>query len=58
MLLVGLFYALAELLKRTGPDRRRSLAMLVEVFIGLLLFAGLAVVANNAAVIVSGGAAG
>lgn len=56
--LVALFYALAELLKRTHPSRRREFAMLVEVFLVLLLFAGLAVFANNATVIVFGGSPG
>ena len=49
------FYALVELLRATRPQYRRPFAYLIEVFIGLLLFVGLAVFANNLAVIMLGG---
>lgn len=54
VLVVGFFYALVELLRATAPPYRRPFALAVEVFIGLLLFAGLAVFANNVSVIVLG----
>lgn len=54
LLLVGFFYALVELLDGTAAPYRRPFALAVEVFIGLLLFAGLAVFANNVSVIVLG----
>ena len=54
VLVVAFFYALVELLRATQPQYRRPFAYLIEVFIGLLLFVGLAVFANNLAVIVLG----
>ena len=55
VLVAVFFYALIELLHATRPKYRRPFAYLIEVFIGLLLFVGLAVFANNLAVIVLGG---
>ena len=55
VLVAVFFYALIELLHATQPKYRRPFAYLIEVFIGLLLFVGLAVFANNLAVIVLGG---
>ena len=47
VLAVGFFYALREMLGRT-PDRyRRPFSLLVEVWLGLLVFVGLGVLANN-----------
>lgn len=54
VLAVGFFYALLELLKQSPRRYRRPLALVVEVYIGVLLFVGLAVLANNLAVIVYG----
>lgn len=54
VLAVGLFYALLELLQRM-PDRYQpGFALLIEVFIGLLLFAGLGVLANNLSAVLLG----
>lgn len=58
VVLVGFFYALVELLDRTDPAHRRSFATLIDVFLGLLVLAGLAVVANNTAVILVGASPG
>lgn len=54
VLAVGFFYVLLEMLRRTPPAYERAFALLIEVWLGLLLFAGLAVFANNLSVIVLG----
>lgn len=54
VLVVGFFYALVEILRLTPPGYRRPFALVVEVWLGLLLFAGLVVLANNVAAIVFG----
>lgn len=54
VLAVGFFYALLRMLRRTPPAYERAFALLIEVWLGLLLFAGLAVFANNLSVIVLG----
>lgn len=54
VLAVGFFYALLEMLRRTPPAYERAFALLIELWLGLLLFAGLAVFANNLSAIVLG----
>ncbi|MFB6118627.1 hypothetical protein [Halosegnis sp.] len=54
VLVAGLFYGLVELLRAMRPRYRRPFAVLLEVFMGLLLTAGLAIFANNLAVILLG----
>ncbi|MFB6353888.1 MAG: hypothetical protein ABEJ92_07350 [Halobacteriales archaeon] len=55
VVLVGvLFYGLMELVRVTPDGRRRPLMRLIEAWLGVLLAAGLAVFANNLAVIVLG----
>lgn len=54
VLVVGFFYALIEMLERTPPGYRRPFAVVIEIWLGLLLFAGLAVLANNVSVVVFG----
>lgn len=53
--LAGLFfYGLRELLRYAPAPQRRVLAVVVELWLGLLVAAGLFVFANNLAVIVLG----
>jgi len=54
VLAVGFFWALLALVERTAPPLRRPFALLVELYVGLLVAAGLAVLANNLAVVVLG----
>lgn len=54
VLVVGFFYALVEMLERTPPGYRRPFAAVIEVWLGLLVVAGLAVLANNLSVVVFG----
>lgn len=54
VLAVAFFYALVEMLERSPERLRRPLALAVEVWLGLLVFAGLLVLANNLAAIVLG----
>lgn len=49
-----LFYGLAELVRETPTRHRRPLRLGIEVFLGLLVAAGLFVFANNLTVIVYG----
>lgn len=51
---VAFFYGLLEMLERTPEPYQRGFAFLVEVWLGLLLVAGLAVLANNLTAIVLG----
>ena len=54
VLAVGFFYALLELLEQT-PDRyQRGFALAIEVYLGILLFAGLGVLANNLSAVILG----
>lgn len=48
------FYALMELLEYTPSRYRRSFSLVVEIWLGLLVAAGLFVFANNLSVIVLG----
>lgn len=50
----GLFYGVMATLRRTPERYRWGYALLIEVWLGLLLAAGLAVFANNLAVVVLG----
>lgn len=50
----GLFWGILRLLRRTPPRYRRPFALLVELWLALLLVAGLFVLANNLAAIVLG----
>lgn len=54
VLVAVLFYGVVEMLRSTPTGIRPYFAFVVEVWIGSLLFAGLAVFANNTAVIVLG----
>lgn len=54
VLAVGFFYALLEMLRRTPSRYQRPFALAIEVYIGVLLFAGLVVLANNLSVVVLG----
>lgn len=54
VLAVSFFYGLVEMLKRSPPRVRRPFAIAVEVWLGLLVFAGLLILANNLAAIVLG----
>jgi putative Mn2+ efflux pump MntP len=47
VLSVGFFYGLRELIGQTPSPYRRPFCVLVEVWLGLLVFVGLAVLANN-----------
>lgn len=58
VLVVGFFYALVEMLERTPPGYRRPFAAVIEVWLGLLVVAGLAVLANNLSVVVFGSSLG
>ncbi|MFA9517216.1 DUF5658 family protein [Halopenitus sp. H-Gu1] len=53
-LVVIFFYGLAELVRETPETYRGGFKRAIEVFLGLLLAAGLFVFANNLAVIVHG----
>jgi hypothetical protein len=54
VLVVAFFYVLLTLLERTPEPHQRWFALLVEVYIGLLLFAGIAVIANNLTAVILG----
>lgn len=54
VLACGFFYALMEMLRRTPEPYERYFAYAVELWLGLLVAAGLVVFANNVAVIVFG----
>jgi putative Mn2+ efflux pump MntP len=54
VLAVGLFYALREMLGRTPGRYRRPFSLLVEVWLGSLVFAGLGVLANNLSAVLLG----
>jgi hypothetical protein len=54
VLAVGFFYALLELLAQTPARYQRGFALLVEVYLGILLFAGLGVLANNLSAVILG----
>ena len=47
VLAVGFFYALRELLGQSPARYRRPFSVLVEAWLGLLVFLGLTVLANN-----------
>ena len=49
-----LFYGLAELVRTTPPRYRRPFQVVIEAFLGLLVAAGLFLLANNVAVVVRG----
>jgi hypothetical protein len=51
---VPFFYALVRMLERTPERYQAGFSLAVEVWLGLLLFAGLAVFANNRTAIVFG----
>ena len=55
VLAVAFFYALVEMIRASPPPFDRYLALAVELWLGLLVAAGLAVFANNLLVIVYGG---
>lgn len=50
----GLCYGLVRALRRTAPERQPVFALVIELWIGLLLFVGLFVLANNLSVVVHG----
>lgn len=52
VLVVAFFYALLEMLRRSPPRLRRPFALAIEVYLGLLVVAGLLVFANNLSAIV------
>ena len=54
VLAVGFFYALREMLGRTPGRYRRPFSLLVEVWLGSLVFAGLGVLANNLSAVLLG----
>lgn len=54
VLAVVFFYALVEMIRSSPPPFDRYLALAVELWLGLLVAAGLAVFANNLVVIVFG----
>lgn len=54
VLVAALFYGLGELITEAPEPRRRQLMRATELFVGLLLAAGLFVFANNLSVIVYG----
>lgn len=54
VLVVAFFYAMLEMLRRSPPRLRTPFALTIEIYLGLLLFAGLALFANNLSVIVLG----
>lgn len=54
VLAVGFFYALREMLGRTPSPYRRPFSLLVEAWLGLLVFVGLGVLANNLSVVFLG----
>lgn len=54
VLSVGLFYALLELLQRTPAQYQRQFALAIEVYLGLLVVAGLGVLANNLSAVLLG----
>jgi hypothetical protein len=54
-LVTGCFRLLIGRLRRTPPPTDRYFALLIEVWLGVLVAVGLAVFANNLAVIVLGG---
>jgi hypothetical protein len=54
VLAVALFYALLELVRRSSGRSGAVTAVALEVFVGLLVAAGLLVFANNLSVIVLG----
>lgn len=53
-LTVGLFWGLIRMLHRTPERLRKPFALLIEVWLGLLLVAGLFVLTNNLAAILLG----
>lgn len=52
VLVVAFFYAMLEMLERSPPRLRTPFALLIEVYLGLLVVAGLVVFANNLSAIV------
>lgn len=54
VLAVTLFYGMVEMLRHTPARLQRPFALVIEVWLGLLVFAGLAVLANNLSVLVLG----
>lgn len=52
VLVVAFFYAMLEMLKRSPSRLRTPFALLIEVYLGLLVVAGLVVFANNLSAIV------
>lgn len=54
IVVVAFFYGLVEMLERSPERLRRPFAVLVEIWLGMLLFAGLFVLANNLSVIFLG----
>lgn len=51
---VGLFWALIQMLHQTSRRYRRAFSLLIEVWLGLLLVAGLFVLMNNLAAVMLG----
>lgn len=54
VLAVTFFYGMLEMLRESPPHLRRPFSLLIEVYIGLLLAAGLGVLANNLVAVVLG----
>ena len=54
LLAVGFFYGLREMLRRTPARHRRGFSLLVEAWLGLLVFVGLGVLANNLSAVLLG----
>lgn len=54
VLVVAFFYAMLEMLERSPPRLRTPFALAIEVYLGLLVVAGLVVFANNLSAIVLG----
>lgn len=52
VLVVAFFYAMLEMLRRSPPRFTTPFAVAIEVYLGLLLFAGLVVFANNLSAII------
>lgn len=53
-LAVGFFWALVRTFRQAPPRYRRALGLLIEAWLGLLVFVGLLVLANNLAAVVLG----
>lgn len=54
VLAVGFFYGLMRMYRRTPRRFRRAFGLLIELWLGALIAAGLAVFANNVSVVVLG----